>query len=459
MEVQVARTVRRGIALALVLAGILSSASLAAADPAPAPPLTSRPLTLLKMIETNYSYIPSLLSKKAQAEGEALQKIAAVAPGEAGGYTPPYDRGADVGEIVQNIMKDFQVIIGDFLDCLDFKIIGLCYKITWTGIKFDIYREYRLPVQDVEVVQTPFQSGFIPKFVNNALLPVVQDTYYPMGDTVASTALSWTGQALETQGNLVGVDFQTADADVSTDVEDKLKAIDKKKRFRGSEPVGAGARVAEYTVLPQLFNQTMGRLWFFCHDVLAPGVWSSYYPLEIMPARMSALSFFFFPAEMISKFLVPNSCAGVNNQIRGGHSPFDMLTTGIPAYDGMNLMSPGLGCLKENDADFVPVTNTAHNASFPVDSVNASVKGIKISSRMMPFSFYDINTERDRWQWSHSDRMPDNCAKIEKFSRNFGDANMRKGKDNWNVGIHWRRFRCCQHGFRILIGPRPFIYR
>lgn len=78
---------------------------------------------------------------------------------------------------------------------------------------------------------------------------------------------------------------------------------------------------------------------------------------------------------------------------------------------------------------------------------------------MMPFSFYDINLDRDRWQWSHSDRMPDNCSKLERFVRDFGNANMKKGKDNWNVGIHWRYFRCCARGFHVLIGPQPIIRR
>lgn len=420
-------------------------------------PLPVRPFTWLENLQNKYSYIPQLETKIPQARMEAQRKLTDVL----GNRTPSYDRGADVGEIVANVMHDFQTIIGDFFDCLDFKIVGLCYKISWHGISFDIYRQYRLPVQDVESVQTPGKSGFLPKFVNNPMMDIVESTYYPLAADIATTSMQWTQASASLTASLAGYELPEPLGDLEGDdsIADKVKQIPKQKRFRNLDDTLGGSRYAEYTVLPQIFNQIMGRLWFFCHDVLFPGIWSSYYPATIMPARMSVISFFLFPAEMMNKFLVPNTCSGVNNQLRGGKAPFDLTLTQNMAYDAMNLVSPGMGCLKENDGGWVPVSNYTQNSNFNVASISGTVKGIKTASRLMPIAFYDMNPDKDRVQWSQNDRMPHDCVKLERYVKNFGNANQRKGKDLWNVAIHWRFFRCCRRGYHVLFGPRPMIYR
>ncbi len=454
MEVKVAP---KGIRLFLSAVVSVTAALLPLPCHADPIPLEQRPFTIFKLLETQYVYVPQLMNKRLGAQGEATSAAARVQAHQ----ERKYERGAEVGEIVQNILHDFQVILGDFFDCLDFKIVGLCYKITWTGIHFDIYRQYRLPVQDVESVQHPYESGFLPKFVNEALLPVSEQTFYPLAKTIAETNNLWVSHSIDLAGNMAGYDFNAADTrfEGNDNAKNDIKTVDRDKRFHNSDDLMGGNRYVEFAVLPQLFNQIMGRLWFFCHDVLFPGVWTSYYPLTILPARMSGFSLLLYPAEMINKMLVPQTCAGVDNQLRGGKTPFDMILTGNQNYDALNLVSPGLGCLKENDGSWVPLTNYHTNSAFSVGSVAATMKGIKTAVKLMPWSFYDIDRSRDRIQWSANDRMPDDCVKLERFVRNFGDANLRKGDDPRNVAIHWRFFRCCARGFHILFGPSPIIRR
>lgn len=184
-------------------------------------PLEQRPMTVLQMLETQYVYVPQLLVKQGTAAGEAQNALSRVA----GNQERRYERGAEIGEIVQNVLHDFQVILSDFFDCLDFKIVGLCYKITWTGIKFDIYRQYRLPVQDVESVENPFESGFLPKFVNEALLPITEATYYPMATTAYETSAMWTSQSIDMAGSLAGFDFNVSNQNFQGDenAQDQIK--------------------------------------------------------------------------------------------------------------------------------------------------------------------------------------------------------------------------------------------
>jgi hypothetical protein len=456
----------------LALCSLPLAVSIALANPAP--PLTSgngpipmpvRPFTYLKNLETQYRYIPSLMNKRAQAEAEAARKITGVMSGA----EPKYDRGADISEIITNTLHDWQVIFGDFFNCLNPSIVGICWKIDWSGFHLQWYRRYRLPMQNIELVQTPFKSGYMPKFVQSALLPIVEQTYYPLADDIATTSLQWTNASAQLQGAIIGTDFASPAGSMSGDgsVANKVKGgIERKKRFRNMDDYLGGTRFVEYTVFPQLFphvfspivNVFLSLVGGTCNDWLGPGVWSSYYPATIMPARMSALSFFLFPAEMINKFLIPNTCAGVNNALRGGKSPADMLITGNLPYDALNLMSPGVGCLKQNDNNWVPVTNYATNSSFSVGSVQGVVKGQRTARMMMPGMFYGFDLERDRVQWSQNNRMPKNCGKLEKFVRDFGDANMRKGDDPWNVAILWREFTCCDYGYHE-IGPHPRIHQ
>lgn len=439
----------------------LSSLTALAQPATPAQPLTDpqgnpvRPFTYLENLVVEYSYVYPKLPKLPQLQLEATGKALAVASGT----ERKYERGADLAEVVQNVVHDFTVIVSDFLDCLDFKIIGLCYRISWTGISFDIYREYRLPVQNVESVQHPFESGYLPKLINELLVPIVETTYYPFAADLTGLSMTLADESARLTQDLAGFSDppDSGSLDGDDEVVDELENIDEDLRFHNADPMTGGSRYAEYTLLPQIFNQIMGRLWFFCHDVLPPMIWSSYYPISIFPARSSVFSFFLYPAEMINRFLIPNSCAGVNNQIRGGKTPFDMLLTGNSTYDAMNLASPGTGCLGKNNGNWVPVVNWAMDSAFSVASTVNVMKAAKTASRLG--LAYDFNPSRDRVQWSQNDRMPDSCVKLERFVRDFGDANLTKGDDPWNVAIHWRYFRCCRRGYHVLIGPSPQIRR
>lgn len=425
---------------------------------ADAPDLAHRPMTqiqnILTLIELIKKYPHIMISQLSTAQ--KLQKIGLP------GAEPSYNRGADFGEILSNSLHDIVKILGHFFPCWNWKIIGLCMKISWTGVSFCPYVSYRLPKQKVDNHPQEMQIHYLPSIVNKLVLKATEAVYYPLVDTIAEYNVNRASDSLKLQGTFGGPSVSNVPTfNAYSNAVTEIKTIDQEKRWRGAWDPMSGWRKNEYTVLPELFSKVMDNLpWSSCHRKKSGFIWSSDYPLMVLPARWSLISFIVAPLEMINRFIRPQTCTGFNSWLQGGKSPIDLLYTGNTTADVTALAWPGKGCQGVNQGPYVPVLNGAHTAFASGAAAIGIRKGMITARTFMPSSFYKFDVGKDRVQYTRNDRMPHNCSNLEKYVLNFNAGNYQEDDtDPWYMAEVWKYFRCCTggSGYFPIIGPTPQI--
>ncbi|MBX7143691.1 MAG: hypothetical protein K1X79_04505 [Oligoflexia bacterium] len=425
---------------------------------ADAPDLAHRPMTqvqqVLTFIEIIKKYPHIMLSQY-----ETAQKLHAVG---LPGAEPSYNRGAEFGEILNNSTHDILKILGNFFPCWDWKIIGLCMKPSWPVPRFCPYVSYRLPKQKVDNHPQEMQSHYLPKIVNKLLLNADEATYYPLVKTVAEYNVNRASDSLKLQEMFGGPSVSDVPRfDFQDRGLDQVKTIDQEKRWRGARELKRGWTKNEYTVLPELFSKVLDHIpWSNCHKKLNVMMWSSDYPLMILPARWSLISFIVAPLEMINRFIRPQTCTGINSWLQGGKSPVDLLLTGNATQDAIALAWPGSGCQRGNQGPWVPVLNGAHTAFASGAAAVGIRKGMVTARKFMPSRFYRFDVNRDLIQYTRNDRMPSKCDSLEQYAVDFGEGNYQQDKeDPWYVAEVWKYFRCCTagSGYHPIIGPHTQI--
>lgn len=425
---------------------------------ADAPDLAHRPMTQVQQILTFVEIIKKYPYLVLSQQNTALKLQAVGLPGA----EPSYNRGAEFGEILTNSLHDILKILENFFPCWDWKIIGLCMKPSWPVPRFCPYVSYRLPKQKVDNHPQGMQTHYLPKLVNKLLLNASESTYYPIAKTVAESNVNWASDSLEMQKTFSGPDVSNVPTFEFQDHGlEEVKTIDQEKRWRGAHDLKNGWTQNEYTVLPELFSKVLEHIpWSDCHKKKKVSMWSSDYPLMMLPSRWSLISFIVAPLEMINRFVRPHTCSGINSWLQGGRSPVDLLFTGNTAQDAIALAWPGSGCQKENQGPWVPVLNGAHTA-FPAGAAAVGIrKGMVTARKFMPSRFYKFDVDRDRIQYTRNNRMPSGCDKLEKYVLEFGQGNYQKDKeDPWYTAEVWKYFRCCTSGagYHPIIGPAQQI--
>ncbi|MBX7145493.1 MAG: hypothetical protein K1X79_13670 [Oligoflexia bacterium] len=431
------------LATLLALLGTLVPFSeIASAD---APDLAHRPMTqvqmILNMVEMIKRY-PHII----QSQPLTMQKLRAVG---APGAEPSYNRGADVGEILSNSVHDIVTILGNFFPCWNWKIIGFCIKPEFPIPKFCPYVEYRLPKQKVDNHFQDLQSHYLPSVANKLILKANEAIFYPMVQQIANTNIMQAHASLRMQGALglpSVTDIPRFNASASS--VSQIENLDQEKRWRGARDSQSGWTKNEYTVLPELFSNVLDHIpWADCHKKKRGNIWSSDYPLMILPARWELISYMIAPLEMINRFINPQTCTGINTWMRQGRSPIDLLFTGSTTRDALQLTWPGHGCQGTNAGPWVPVLNGAHTALSSNAAAIGIQKGMVTARHFRPQNFYPFNSGRDRIQYTRNRRMPNDCRRLEQYAPGWGSGNYLDDKeDPWYVAEVWRYFRCCTAG-------------
>jgi hypothetical protein len=409
--------------------------------------------TILTFVELLKNY-PELFLGQMKTQ----QKLNKIGSGLA---SPSYDRGADIVEILSNSMHDIEKILGQFFPCWDWKIVGLCMRITWTGVSFAPYTSYRLPKQKVDNHPQEFQHHYLPKLVNEFLIDAAEDVYYPMIDEVSEWNIDFAGKALKSEEAIGGPNLPSApDFSANRAAADALEnATPQDKRWRGANDMYSGWTKNEFTVIPELFSKVFDNITYAnCHKKKNGSIWSSDYPLSLLPARWGTISFIINPLGMINRFIMPQTCLGSNSWLRGGKTPIDMLYTGNTTLDSARLAWPSTGCQGTNQGPWLPVTHGATTAFRSTAAAIGVRKGMETARSFMPSQFYKFDPSKDRVQWTRNKRMPKSCKKIEQFVLDYNRGNHEKDdEDPWFMAEVWKYFRCCPSGYFVILGPSKQI--
>ncbi|WKZ57212.1 MAG: hypothetical protein QY326_00710 [Bdellovibrionota bacterium] len=408
----------------------------------------------------NYNYGMNQVNKAA----DAASGIGSADPG-------PYDRGASVGEMATNFVHDYGQMLSKLLSCMEPWIVGLCIRFTWHGVSIRPFWEYYLPVQKVENVDQPLKSGYILEIIQTLALNVLDSgiPLYMRGAAEGKTSLEHAiGSARE-----IGTRYLEYEFEGEPEIEEQQQAIDtvrdvfdKQERFRNPERTDAGVVFNEYHVMPTFWELVLGWLPFLCHNWKPVMLWASDHPYGILPARLSYLSYFTHPIEMLEIYGLPFSgmlgfpqtCGAVNMRSDSGKTPWDMLLTfQYPNYDFRLLssmfFSPGYGCLGVNQGTWVPYTHMVNNLRHTSAAAVGTAKGLKAARGWFPATFYTSRLKnkekyKDKFQWTRSDAMKSatggKCIRLEQWFEKYKQANIANDpKDSWFVALHWKYFRCC----------------
>lgn len=374
-----------------------------------------------------------------------------------------YFHGAELSDMVVNIIHDVQTIVSRLLSCMKFRVLGVCLE--WRGINpipdITLLIQYSFPTVKIETVDQPYKSGYFPRLVNDSvIIPLNENapfgSLYELAPMLTQFGLMRSKIATQTLGGIYG-HTTTEDPNPSQDGGNAMasglsvlrQAYDENARWTNGTTPGSGFRHAEYHVMPEFFNLTVGQVGIFCHHILQPW-WFSDWPYMILPARFGAMSLIFWPGAMAPMTLIPHVCTFKN--MRSGKTPKDMLyPLAFPLPDDL---WGAEGCQGVNAGPWLPVTTTVQSPYQSDAARVATWRGIKVARKLMPGNMYTWEGD-DKIQWTRNDRMPKGCGGIPKWKLDEHKlANSKRGADSWHVAITWTRFKCCM-GWR---GETPDIH-
>ena len=421
----------------------------------------------------------------------------------------PIDRGVgSPAQVGMNHLTDLTRIgatnPGRWFKCMKVKLVGICIKITISGISFHDMWSYYLPYQKVENVDQPLKTKYYPKVTQKPLIR-------PAREVLDLQAPRFTGIAARSAGNsanwvmtrylanpqLPSVSIGDTREDAVDDVNDTYGSD--KYRLRNPDRTAA-ARYNEYHVMPtfaevpiEIYGQLASAIYYgingsfrYIHNRKLIGVYNSDWPGLNLIAHNGFASYLWFPIEMGELYGVPflgigafpQICSGLNMRRRGSHkgrTPLDLLlqtppSPGIPnpfssLYDrallAASASAQGRGCLGYNQGPWVPVTNNTPTTYRTAAAAVGTAKGLNIARRMFPGSFYapllkESGKFKDRIQWIRNEGMYQSlgrqCGPLERFPTEYRLGNIKPtdpSDDNY-VAVHWKYFRGCTAG-------KPFI--
>lgn len=442
----------------LVSQSILWTTPCLAAD---SPPLAAKPKTLRKMYRPG-GVKDYILNQQGIVEAGNRKDV--IENRMENPQEHPYLMGASVGELLENELKDEVEIftsIGELLECLDYAIVGLCMHMTWTGPKFDLMREYRIPELKAETSSIKNVSGYLPELVMSNAAEITDRLFYGISSWPARKnaviAMNTAWIASQTNGLKYGYLFGPTENHLAAIEADDFERIrsgayaDLKVRSGDNWRPGQGVRQMEYHIYPVLSHVKalyenlviMGT----CHFDKNPSIYFSDWIQGMAYSRFSGLSALHFGNEYSNKLLNPSACTQYNMEY--GDTPSDML---LPLRHITGYSEDG--CLGGNQQNVAPVTNIVGQAYHTTASEVASRRGYELVHRRSTsryVKFDDTDSRDDRIEWLHSSRMEDarpGCRKLnETFARQYtaDKANYYdRGEDVWNVNVMYNRYRCCR---------------
>lgn len=442
--------IRSLLCSALLSSSVLLLPHAGAAQPEPAGGISERPATMgfmlnetRRLVESKRAVeMPRQRQKLLELDGSGQPAIKRLARGT---ERWKYFHGAELDEIGANYIHDIQTIISRLLSCMRFRLRGVCVRIEFLSVSWTPLIEYNFPVLKVESVDQPLKSGYIPKELNELLLPATEATYHPLAPSFAQASVQSAALSAGSLGAMFGTELTQpqmnplGQAGLARGMG--ITEYDEDKRWSTRRSDSSGHVNVEYHLMPEFFNKVIGAQWPWCHQIRNPW-WFSDWPLMILPARFSGISLALWPDQMLNLMFVPQACSFKN--ITQGKTPADML---FPLAFNDGGLIPGQGsCQNDNHGSLLPVTNTANSLHYTDASRVATRKAMMIAEKLLPSTMYTYKPERgDRFQWSRSSRMPKGCSRIERWKLDEDPrANSKVDPaDPWNVAIFWPRFTCC----------------
>lgn len=383
------------------------------------------------------------LQEKLEEMGKQMAENPGVPPQTPQFEQHKYFRGTDQGEIDNNHLFDYMLIVGDqdqFYKCMDYEIIGICVPPGPVIDKLVPYVKYYGPPQKVENVDQPFKSGYLRKEdVEQAIDDVMENDYYDMAAEIALDNLWVTNWAMKNQAGGKYADPGNFNPTYAIKAVDDLQNnFDKKKRHRYLDPsaLGSGYVYNDYHVMPtgvdmysgdalalamndpiaQLAMAIAGTSTPFVHISWLPGYFYSESPDNFLISRWLGATWIIFDAlksdgltniNLIeAKWAQPFACQQFNAAPGIGRftnfdketaedkrilTPSDMLTGLVkPGGSALSFL-----CQGGNQASWLPFLNTIHTALHTTAAAVGTVRGIKAALYYSLYSgfnsaFYDF---------------------------------------------------------------------
>ena len=381
----------------------------------------------------------------------------------------------------KNVIHDVKETLLNFYDCIDWAANGLCIFMTWLGPEFDLLREYRWPVDMVSLVPHKGISGYMPAAVHDVAIKAADAAYgiiagedrWATSHTVSGiTKLAGISHLFpmhnyDSAGNIRIPDSFEFDAIKNAKRENGTQAYNRDMRLSSAGSSNGAYTNVEYHVMPSVFD-FLFRIPFSaiqyaggCHRMKIPGIHFSDWPNGVIYARSFLINTFMFASDMRQKLLDPLGCS--KKYARDRTSPRDMV---YPHYLPSVPFS-AKNCLGGNQQNLYPLTSMVQQKHFTTAAEVAYLRGMTAARRgkFTPGDWYKFSLEEDRVHWTRNKRMFNGCVKLQHsaldphfLKENTHASFISTGGDtidNWFVGEHWRRFRCCDKGIPFMCFNSP----
>ena len=375
-----------------------------------------------------------------------------------------------IGHTLKNVTHDVLSSLWDFFDCIAWAANGVCVRMTWTGPKLDLMREYRWPVDLNSLVSHKGINGYMPLGTHNLAIRAADAAYRFIAPTDMRLAKYMVSNITKIAGAthlMKSYNYNLAGG-VGSPPSSDFNAIKNARREDGSEAYNRDTRLSnegstngsstnvEYHVMPSAFDFLFRSAFFGiplvggCHNKKTPGIHYSDWPNGVAYARSFPVNTFMFASDMRQKLLDPLGCTKKYSKDRT--SPRDM---GYPHFlPGMPFDSTN--CLGGNQQGLFPLTSRVLQKYYTTAAEVGYLRGATAARRgaFTPGNWYKFSLKDDRVHWTRNDRMFDGCVGLQHSAMDphFLTENTHatfistngKTEDPWHVGEHWRRFRCCK---------------